>query len=66
MWNQLFSGHLVFEAIANELGRSFSAMEFIGHEEFGDIHGAEKRVLEALPGRLQQHRVDGLVVVVGG
>jgi hypothetical protein len=41
-------------------------MEFVGHESFGDIHGAEEvSVLEALPDRLQQQRVDALVVGVG-
>ncbi len=66
VWDQLFSGDLLFDAIAAELSRSFEGMVFIGHEEFGDIHGAdEKSVLEALPSRLQQHLVDVLVVGVG-
>jgi hypothetical protein len=38
----------------------------VGHEHFGDIHGAEeRRCLEELPGRLQRHRVDALVVGIG-
>jgi hypothetical protein len=66
VWDQLFDGDLVFDAVAAELGRSFEGMAFIGYENFGDIHGAdEKSVLEALPSRLQQHRVDALVVGVG-
>jgi hypothetical protein len=66
VWDQLFSGDLIFDTIADELGRSFEDLEFIGYEQFGDIHGAdEKRVLEALPDLLQQHRVDGLVVGIG-
>jgi hypothetical protein len=66
VWDQLFDGDLVFDAIAGELGRSFDGLEFIGYEAFGDIHGAdEKHVLEALPSRLQQHRVNALVVGVG-
>ena len=66
VWDQLFDGDVLFDAIAAELGRSFDGMAFIGYEDFGDIHGAdEKRVLEALPSRMQQHRVDALVVGVG-
>jgi hypothetical protein len=66
VWDQLFSGDLIFDAIAAELGRLFDGMEFVGYQAFGDIHGAEeKRVLEALPSRLQQHRVDALVVGIG-
>jgi hypothetical protein len=66
VWDQLFDGDLVFDAIAGELDRSFDGVEFIGYQDFGDIHGAdENNVLEALPGRLQQHRVDALVVGVG-
>jgi hypothetical protein len=66
VWDQLFSGDLIFDAIADELGRLFDGMEFVGYRDFGDIHGAdEKRVLEALPGRLQEHRVDALVVGIG-
>ena len=66
VWDQLFSGDLIFDTIADELARTFEALEFIGYEQFGDIHGAdEKRVLEALPDLLQQHRVDGLVVGIG-
>ncbi|HEY2300984.1 MAG TPA: hypothetical protein VGH66_03785 [Acidimicrobiales bacterium] len=66
VWDQLFNGDLVFDAIADELSRSFAGMEFVGHESFGDIHGAEEvSVLEALPDRLQQQRVDALVVGVG-
>jgi hypothetical protein len=66
VWDQLFSGDLIFDAIAAELGHSFDGMEFVAYDQFGDIHGAdEKRVLEALPSRLQQHRVDALVVGIG-
>jgi hypothetical protein len=66
VWDQLFSGDLIFDAIAAELGQLYDGMEFVGYEEFGDIHGAhEKRVLEALPSRLQQHRIDALVVGIG-
>ena len=66
VWDQLFSGDLIFDAIAAELGREFDGMEFVGYQDFGDIHGAEeKRVLEALPSRLQQHRVDALIVGIG-
>ena len=33
VWDQLFNGDLVFDAIADELSRSFAGMEFVGHAE---------------------------------
>jgi hypothetical protein len=66
VWDLLFDGDIVFDAMAAELAATYGSMEFIGFEEFGDIHGGEEhRVLAELPDRLRQHRVDAVVAGVG-
>ena len=66
VWDMMFEGDKCFAAIADELAQRYDGMEFVGHEEFGDIHGLdEKGVLDALPGRLREHEIDGVVVGVG-
>ena len=66
VWDQLFDGDLVFAAIGRELGGRIAGMEFVGHEEFGDIHGADERqVVAELPEKLVKHRIDAVVAGVG-
>jgi hypothetical protein len=66
VWDLLFDGDLVFDAMSEELASTYGSMEFVGFEEFGDIHGGEEhRVLAELPERLRQHRVDAVVAGVG-
>ena len=66
VWDQLFDGDLVFAAIAEELGGRVEGIEFVGHEEFGDIHGAdEQQVVAELPEKLAKHRIDAVVAGVG-
>jgi hypothetical protein len=66
VWDLLFDGDIVFDAIAAELDKTYGSMEFVGFEEFGDIHGGEEhRVLAELPDRLRRHTVDAVVAGVG-
>ena len=66
VWDQLFDGDLVFAAIAEELACRVGGIEFVGHEEFGDIHGAdEQQVVADLPEKLVKHRIDAVVAGVG-
>ena len=66
VWDLLFSGDLVFDTIAAELGERYPGVEFVGYQAFGDIHGPdEARVLTELPELLRQERVDAVVAGVG-
>ena len=66
VWDLLFSGDLVFDAIAAELAERHPEIEFVGYQRFGDIHGGdEKAVLERLPELLRQERIDAVVAGVG-
>ena len=66
VWDLLFSGDLVFDAVAAELGQHYPGVEFVGYQAFGDIHGPdEARVLSELPELLRQERVDAVVAGVG-
>jgi hypothetical protein len=66
IWDSLFDGDLCFEAISAELSERYEGMTFVGYSHFGDIHGRdEKAVVEALPDRLQEYRVDAAIVGVG-
>lgn len=66
VWDSLFDGDLIYDAIAAELGERYEGMGFVGHEVFGDIHGhAEKQVLDELPARMRDERVDAIVAGIG-
>lgn len=66
VWDLLFKGDLVFDAIAAELEQRHPGVEFVGYQAFGDIHGPEEaRVLSELPELLRQERVDAVVAGVG-
>jgi hypothetical protein len=66
VWDLLFSGDHVFASISDELAKRYDGMEFVGYEHFGDIHGAdERKVIEELPDRLHQLRIDALIAGVG-
>jgi hypothetical protein len=66
VWDLLFSGDLVWDTISKELANRYDGMEFVGYQEFGDIHGADERqVIAQLPDRLHQLRIDALLAGVG-
>jgi hypothetical protein len=66
LWDSLFDGDLCVAAMAAELEARGSGAGFVGHEAFGDIHGRDAAaVLDALPDRLRQYRVDAAIVGVG-
>lgn len=68
IWDYLFRGPEMFEAIREGLASSYRDMTFVDYEEFGNIHGSdpEQRVnLERMPEVLRSHRVDAVVAAVG-
>lgn len=64
VWDYMFRGEEIFPVIATELQRRFERVEIVGYDTFGNIHGPHEHALvEALPGTLDEHAID--VVVVG-
>src|SRR5262245_33424183 len=66
VWDHLFKGPVMFDAIRQLIDARFSQVRFVDHEYFGDIHGLDtQQVLEDLPGKLRTAGVDVAVVAVG-
>lgn len=65
IWDYLFKGPEVFDAIRRDVLKRFPRAAFVDYEVFGDIHGPDSRILEDLPQRLADNRVDVAVVAVG-
>jgi hypothetical protein len=66
IWDYLFKGPVMFDAIRQLIHARFSDVRFVEHEYFGDIHGLDApEVLERLPDKLRAADVDVAVVAVG-
>lgn len=64
VWDFMFRGEELFPVLEAELVRRFEGITVVGYDAFGNIHGPDEfRVVEALPGVLDEHSID--VVVVG-
>lgn len=66
VWDYLFRGDEIFAMVQRELAQRFPGIAFIGHEVFGSTHGADEReVLDRLPAKLKELRVDAVVSGMG-
>jgi hypothetical protein len=76
VWDYLFKGPVMFDAIRQLIDARFGQVGFVDHQYFGDIHGLATmqelmrycdapRVLEGLPEKLRNANVDVAVVAVG-
>lgn len=66
LWDWVFKGDVMFEALEAELPKRYPGIKFISWREFGEIHGAnEKKVLEDLPAKLKEFGVDAVICGVG-
>jgi len=66
VWDYLFKGDAMFETVCGPLRERWPGVEFVGPEPFGNIHGPDERqVVEDLPRRLREQRVDAAIVGVG-
>lgn len=68
VWDYLFRGPEMFDAIKSDLQRRFPDVQFVDYEIFGNIHGSapeERANLEALPTVLRTHKTDLVVTAVG-
>lgn len=66
LWDWVFKGDIMFEALSTKLKEQYPEATFISWKEFGEIHGPnEKEVLKALPGKLKEFNVDAVICGVG-
>ena len=47
LWDWRFRGDDMFPIIERELAQQFAGIEFVGFEEFGDMHTAEEDAVQA-------------------
>lgn len=63
VWDYLFRGEEIFPVIQRELERRHPGLSVVGYDAFGNIHGPHEHALvEALPGTLDEHSIDAVVV----
>lgn len=68
IWDYLFRGPEMFDAIKDGIREIYNDVSFIDYERFGNIHGAdpeEKANLDSIPDLLRQEKTDLVVAAVG-
>lgn len=66
LWDHLFRGDELFPVLEKELVQRYPAIEIVGHEVFGNTHGADEvEMIAALPGELRARQVDAVVSAMG-
>lgn len=66
LWDWIFKGDVMYEVFEKELVKQYPGIKFVSWREFGEIHGAnEHEVLEALPRKLKEFKVDAVICGVG-
>ena len=62
LWDDLFRGDEIFPILEEELARRFPSVRFVRYDAFGSTHGRdEQRVLDELPARLKDLKVDAVI-----
>ena len=66
VWDYMFRGNDMFPLLQAGLAERYPGSTFVPYEHFGNVHGHDEReVLEALPQKLKDARLDAVVVGVG-
>ena len=66
VWDYVFNGDEMFEAIKTAFAAEHVDVEFVDYEAFGNIHSHdEDEVVAQLPDAFRRERVDAVVVGVG-
>ncbi len=66
LWDHLFRGDELFPVLEKELTRRFEGIEIVGHDVFGNIHGADEHErIARLPDDLRARHVDAVVSAMG-
>ena len=62
LWDYLFAGDEVFEALEAEMAKTYPDIEWVSWREFGSTHGVnEKELLASLPQRFKEMGVDAAI-----
>jgi hypothetical protein len=66
LWDHLFRGDELFPVLERELTARHPGLEVLGHEIFGNTHGADERErIATLPADLKARHVDAVVSGMG-
>ena len=66
LWNHVFRGDEILPVVEGELRRRYPGLNVLSWSTFGPIYGAEERLtIAALPDRLRELGVDGVISAVG-
>jgi hypothetical protein len=66
LWDFLFRGDEVFAILEEGIRQRYPDVNFVSWKEFGCTHGPKEReVLQALPGRFKELRVDAVISGLG-
>lgn len=66
VWDHMFRGEEIFPVLQDELSARYPGVRFVGYEAFGSTFGGDEHaVLQALPQRLAEHKVDAAISGVG-
>lgn len=62
LWDSMFRGDEIFPILEQRLKSQFPDTEFVGYEAFGSTFGGDEHaVLEALPARLKELQIHGVI-----
>ena len=62
LWDFIFRGNEVFEALEEGLKARYPGVRFVSWREFGNTHGSDERqVVAALPQRMKELGVDAVI-----
>ncbi len=66
LWDVIFRGETIYPLVRQYIKARFPRAQFVGHEAFGNFHGArEREVVAALPDKLRAHKADAAIVGIG-
>ena len=64
-WDYVFRGDVMFDEIRKQLAERFPGINFVGHDEIGNIHGSDERaIVAAMPRRFKDMGVDAAIIGV--
>ena len=62
VWDRMFRGEEIFPYLEKQLRAQFPDAEFVGYDAFGSTFGGdEEAVLAALPARLRELQIHGVI-----